>query len=84
MIEIEPPHAQVQVDVFVSAGTPPALTFMDPGVHGAAMTGTHGWGVRTPDAAAVAAATCGFDGVVHMPNGAMFAIGATSTMRAKS
>ena len=35
----------------------------------------HGWGVSTPNAAAVAAATCGFLGEEHMPNGARFAIG---------
>ena len=34
----------------------------DPGAQGAGMTGTHGIGVRTPSAAAVAAATVGFAG----------------------
>jgi hypothetical protein len=74
----------VHVEVLVRAGTPPALTFGDPGVHGAVITGMHGCGVRTPAAADVAAATCGFDGVVHMPNGATFSIGAKSTTRARS
>jgi hypothetical protein len=83
-IEIEPPHAHMHFEVFVSTGTPPALTFVDPGVQGAVMTGMHGCGVRTPAAAEVAAATCGFDGVVHMPNGATFIIGAKSTTRARS
>jgi hypothetical protein len=35
----------------------------------------HGIGVNTPMAAAVAAATAGFAGDMHMPNGVMFAIG---------
>jgi hypothetical protein len=34
----------------------------EPGDHGAPIAGTHGCGVNTPLAAAVAAATCGFDG----------------------
>jgi hypothetical protein len=37
-----------------------------------------GCGVRTPKAAAVAAATVGFDTVVHMPQGVTEDIGATS------
>jgi hypothetical protein len=37
-----------------------------------------GCGVRTPKAAAVAAATVGFDTVVHMPQGEIADIGATS------
>lgn len=81
--EIEPPHAHVHVEVLVSAGTPPTLTFVEPGVHGAVITGMHGCGVRTPAAADVAAATCGFVGVVHMPNGATLTIGAKSTTRAR-
>jgi hypothetical protein len=48
-----------------------------PGVHGV-VTGTQGIGVSTPNAAAVAAATVGFARLVHMPNGAMFTIGAKS------
>ena len=83
-IEIEPPHAHTQVEVLVRAGMPPAVTFVDPGVHGAVITGTHGCGVSTPAAAEVAAATCGFDGVVHIPKGATFSIGAKSTTRARS
>jgi hypothetical protein len=48
----------------------------EPGVHGEVVAGTHGAGVGVPIAAAVAAATVGFDWVVHMPKTAMFAIGA--------
>jgi len=52
----------------------------DPGTHGAGVTGTHGMGVNTPSAAAVAAATVGFEGEVHMPNGRIFTIGLLSMM----
>jgi hypothetical protein len=44
------------------------VTCAAPGVHGLS-TGTHGCGVSVPIAAAVAAATCGFDIEVHIPNG---------------
>ena len=45
----------------LSAGMPPIITVGEPGFQGPAGTGMHGIGVRTPSAAAVAAATCGFD-----------------------
>ena len=38
----------------------------------------HGMGVNTPIAAAVAAATVGFAGELHTPNGRIFTIGALS------
>ena len=44
--------------------------------------GMHGCGVRTPRAAAVAAATIGFEGVKHAPNGMMLTIGLWSWMLA--
>lgn len=44
------------------------------------MTGTQGIGVKTPSAAAVAAATAGFAGDEHMPNGIIFTIGLLSMM----
>ena len=50
------------------------------GIHGAGTTGTQGIGVSTPRAAAVAAATIGLASDWHIPNGAMFAPGATSVM----
>jgi hypothetical protein len=73
-----PAHAQAQVDVFVRAGTPLTDTAIEPGVHGAAVTGMHGCGVNTPRAAAVAAITCGLLGLMHIPNGGMFTLGAKS------
>lgn len=51
-----------------------------PGTHGATVTGTQGIGVSTPRAAAVAAATAGLLGVVHMPKGGIFTIGIKSMM----
>ena len=58
----------------VRAGEPLISTVGEPGAHGALRTGRHGWGVSTPRAAEVAAATCGFDGVMHIPNGATLAM----------
>ena len=75
---ITPPHRQDNWHVLLTTGVLPAITVDEPGVHGATVLGTQGWGVNTPCAAAVAAATCGLLGVVHMPNGAMLTIGALS------
>jgi hypothetical protein len=74
-----PPHVQLQVEPWVSAGIPPSRVFDAPGDHGA-VTGTHGIGVKTPNAAAVAEATVGLVSVVHIPNGGMLTIGALSAM----
>jgi hypothetical protein len=82
VIEITPPHMQVQVEALFSAGIPPSITVAAPGAHGATVTGTHGIGVNTPEAAAVADATDGFEGVVHMPKGGMFTLGLLSMMLA--
>jgi hypothetical protein len=66
----------------------PIITVGEPGVHGAVVTGIHGAGVgvNTPLAAAVAAevaaATAGFDCVVHIPNGGMFFPGMLSIILA--
>lgn len=69
---ITPAHAHMQVDVSVSAGVPPIVTLVEPGVQGPVMTGTHGCGA--PDAAL----TAGFDGAAHIANGGMLVIGAMS------
>lgn len=53
------------------------LDALEPGIQ-EAVDGTHGAGVNTPRAAAVAAATAGFVAVVHIANGGMFVIGAAS------
>jgi len=67
----------MQVEVLLSAGMPPIRQVGEPGVQGA-VTGIQGMGVRTPSAAAVAAATVGLAIDMHMPNGGMFTIGAQS------
>lgn len=74
--EIDPPHVHNSLQLLLTIGIEPSSTAGTPGNHGAAVAGTHGIGVRTPNAAAVAAATVGFDGEVHMPNGGTFTIGA--------
>jgi predicted DNA repair protein MutK len=67
----------MQVEVLFKAGMAPIMTVAEPGVHGA-VTGMQGMGVRTPRAAAVAAATVGLATDMHMPKGGMFTIGAQS------
>jgi hypothetical protein len=47
-------------------------------IHGAVVAGIHGIGVSTPSAAAVAAATVGFEGDEHIPNDAMLSSGTKS------
>src|SRR3954469_4577449 len=77
-----PPHIQVQVETLSSAGMPPSMTVEAPGAQGATVFGMHGIGVNTPRAAAVAEATVGFDGDMHMPKVGMFIIGLLSMMLA--
>jgi predicted TPR repeat methyltransferase len=75
-----PPQLHMHLDVLFSAGWPPSSTVAEPGAQGAAVKGTQGIGVSTPSAAAVAAATVGLDGELHMPNGGILAIGLLSMM----
>lgn len=56
----------------VAMGIPLPDIIEDGGDHGATTIGTHGIGVSTPNAAAVAAATCGFAILWHIPNGGIF------------
>ncbi len=56
------------------------MVFIAPGIHGVVVTGMQGCGVSTPKAAAVAAATCGFAKLIHMPNGITFFMGILSMM----
>ena len=53
---------------------------LPPGNHGATIAGTHGIGVSTPQAAAVAEATDGLDRVLHIPKGMIFTMGLLSIM----
>ena len=77
-MDIEPAHAHMTVEEAVSAGLLPIITVGLPGAHGAAITGIHGTGVRTPSAAAVADCTCGFAMLLHIPNGIIFTLGLLS------
>ena len=72
----------MHLHVLFSAGFPPTNTVGEPGAHGAEITGIHGIGVKTPIAADVAAATCGFAMDVHIPKGMMFVIGTLSMIHA--
>jgi hypothetical protein len=60
------------------AGLPAIITVGTPGVHGPGVLGMQGIGVKTPKAAAVAAATWGLDIDMHIPNGGMLTMGLLS------
>jgi hypothetical protein len=77
-----PPKLQMSLQLRSAAGRVPIKTVGTPGTHGPAVVGMQGAGVGTPMAAAVAAATAGFAGQVHIPNGTMFTKGALSMMLA--
>jgi hypothetical protein len=68
----------MHLDVAFNAGFLLIMTVGEPGTQGAAVTGTHGIGVKTPNAAAVAAATVGLAIDMHMPNVGMFFMGTKS------
>ena len=70
----------MSLQVLLRAGMPPTSTVALPGTQVPAGTGTQGIGVRTPSAAAVAAATAGFAIDEHIPNGMTLAIGLQSAM----
>src|SRR4051812_48842363 len=76
VISILPVHWQLHEESSVNALLPDTSTTEDPGDQAAVTTGMHGIGVSTPWAAAVAVATWGLACVLHMPNAAMFTIGA--------
>ena len=70
-----PPQLHISLELLSSVGMLPIKMVGDPTIQGDAVAGTQGIGVSTPSAAAVAAATVGFDGDIHIPNGGMFTIG---------
>lgn len=72
----------MHVWVLSNAGMFPISNVGAPGIHGEVVAGIQGIGVKTPDAAVVAVATVGFDGVVHIPKGLMFTMGTWSMMLA--
>ena len=79
---IEPAQLHMHLEVLSSIGCEPSKTVGAPGIQGEDVAGIQGIGVSTPSAAAVADATVGFAGEMHMPNGIMFAIGLWSMMLA--
>jgi hypothetical protein len=70
----------IKFELLSSAGILPIITVGEPGTHGAAVLGTQGMGVKTPNAAEVAAATCGLAMELHIPKGNIFTIGLLSIM----
>ena len=79
LLTLTPPiHMHINLQVLLTAGNPPTVTVGTPGIHGADVTGTHGIWCGTPIAAAVAAATVGWVGLLHIPNGILLAMGAWS------
>ena len=75
---ITPPHMHMHVEVLLRAGMLALITVGDPGAQGAVVAGIHGMGVNTPKAAAVAAATVGLAGHMHMAKGMIFNMGTKS------
>jgi len=82
VISITPAQLHITLELLLRAGWPATITVGEPGAHGAAMTGTQGMGVKTPEAAAVADATDGFAIEVHITKGMIFNIGTLSIMLA--
>lgn len=74
LIWIIPPHMHISFELLFKAGRFAKSTVGEPGAHGAGVTGTHGMGVNTPSAAAVAEATVGFANELHIPKGSIFTI----------
>ncbi len=79
---ITPAQVHIQIESFVSSGISPRVTVAAPGVQGDVVTGMQGCGVSTPRAAAVAAATWGLAGEMHMPKGMIFSMGTKSIILA--
>src|SRR3954468_9058475 len=77
-----PPQLHINFEELFRAGMFPMRTVGAPTAQGAAVTGIHGIGVRTPRAAAVAAATMGFAMELHIPKGRTLTIGLLSMMLA--
>lgn len=75
VIVITPAQLHMQTDMLSSAGWPAISVWGAPGVQGELVAGMQGCGVSTPNAAAVAAATCGLATLIHIPNGMMFTNG---------
>src|ERR1700735_4570179 len=77
-----PPQMHISCETLSSEGKFPNSTVGAPAIQGAGVAGMHGIGVSTPRAAAVAAATVGLEGELHMPKGMMLSIGMWSLVLA--
>ncbi len=77
---ILPPKLHIRLPSCSRQGEPPISTIGLVGIQVPAQAGIQGMGVRTPIAAAVAAATCGFAIEMHIPKLVTFAIGIESFM----
>lgn len=64
-----PAQLHISLELLLRAVVLPIITVGEPGAQGVEVTGIQGCGVGTPNAAAVAAATCGFDWELHIPKG---------------
>ena len=71
MLIVPPPLPHTRELSLVRQGCPPTRIPGFMGVQVPAGTSAQGWGVSTPMAAAVAAATWGFASEVHIPKGVM-------------
>lgn len=70
-----PPQVHIHLAVSGNAGNLLMFTLIAPGAQGAGITGIQGIGVKTPNAAAVAAATVGFAMEEHIPKGSILTMG---------
>ena len=70
-----PAHVQIALQLLSRVGKPPVKTAELPVIQGDTVIGMQGMGVKTPKAAAVAAATVGFAILLHIPKVGMSAIG---------
>src|ERR1700733_4476445 len=77
-----PPQMHISCETLSSEGKFPNSTVGPPATQGAGVAGMQGIGVSTPRAAAVAAATTGFEGDIHMPKDMIFTIGMWSMILA--
>src|SRR5271170_3483439 len=70
-----PPQIHISWETLSRVGMFASNTVGAPVTHGAGVFGIQGIGVSTPRAAAVAAATVGLEGDIHIPKGMIFVIG---------
>ena len=78
---ITPPHIQLSIEVLLSAGKVFTRTVGEPGTQGLTVFGMHGAGVKKTGGGRF---VDGLAGLLHMPNGGMFAFGAKSMIVAIS